>query len=153
MFGRDKEGKPHPQTQYALISAQLDGHFEKNFSRHGGGMASLEAIDEEGLKYWDMREDQVCLPNKPRELDFVMLPAAKVAGTLVDEKEQPLTDYSVALTAKELPPGSSVLAQVITDNKGRFVITEIPTTIAYQFEVRKPRSQLRPPWNDSWASG
>ncbi len=50
-------------------------------------------------------------------------------------------------------PGSEVLAQVITDDKGRFAITEIPTTIPYQFLIRKPRSQLQPPWNDTWSSG
>lgn len=152
-FGKDKDGRMNPQTQFAFISAQLDGFYEKNFNRQGEGIASLEVVDEEGLKRWNMQVDQVCLPDKPRKLDFIMLPAAKVAGTLVDEKDQPLADYSVALAGKELPPGSEVLAQVVTDSKGRFVIKDIPTSIGYQFEVRKPRAQLMPPWEDSWASG
>jgi hypothetical protein len=153
LFGRSDDGKLSPQTQFALISASLDGHFEKNFSRQGNGIASLEAVDEVGLKHWNVDPDQVCLPDKPRELDFVMLPAARVAGTLVDKNDQPLKDYSVSLKGDKLPPGSEVLAQVITDDKGRFAITEIPTTIPYQFLIRKPRSQLQPPWNDSWSSG
>jgi hypothetical protein len=45
-----------------------------------------------------------------------------------------------------------VLAQVRTDKNGRFKVTEIPTTIPYPFEVRKPKSELKPPWSDSWAS-
>jgi len=152
MFGDITDAIPDPQTQYALISARLAGHFEQNFSRHGNGIASLSPVISEDLKHWGVKADQVCLPDKPRELNFVMLPAAKVSGTLIGEDDQPLQEYSVFLTAEELPPGSSVLAQVRTDENGRFKVTEIPTTIPYQFEVRKPRAELKPPWDDSWAS-
>jgi beta-lactamase regulating signal transducer with metallopeptidase domain len=153
MFGDITDAKPHPQTQVAQVTAHLNGHFEKNFSRHGNGMGSLQPVSNDRLKGWNLTEEQVVLPDKPREVDFVMLPAAKVCGTLVDENDQPLAEYSVSLTGDELPPGSSVLSQVRTDRKGRFVISEIPTTVPYQFEVRKPKDQLKPPWNDSWASG
>jgi hypothetical protein len=152
LFGRGDDGTLSPQTQYALISARLDGHFERNFSRHGKGIASLLPVTEEDLKHWGMEADQVCLPDKPRELNFVMLPAARVSGTLIGEDGQPLKEYSVSLTAEVLPPGSSVLSQARTDEKGHFAITEIPTSMPYQFEVRKPRAELKPPWDDSWAS-
>ncbi len=152
MFGRGDDGTLSPQTQYALISARLDDHFEQNFSRHGNGVASLEPVSAEDAEKWGVEPDQVCLPDKPREVNFVMLPAAKVSGVLIGEDDQPLKNYSVSLTGEKLPPGSSVLAQVRTDGNGRFEITEIPTTILYQFEVRKPRSELKPPWDDSWAS-
>ena len=151
-IGRGKDGKPSPQTQYALISAALDGHFEANFNRQGNGIASLEPVDASVAKQFGVEPNQVCLPGEPRQVDFVMLLAARVSGTLVNEAGQSLKDYSVMLTGDRLAPGASVLAQVQTDAEGRFEIISVPTTMPFQFQVRKPRSQLEPPWNDSWAS-
>ncbi len=155
----DEEGRYAlriPETrgpQVAIISAQLAGHFERNLNRQGDGISSAEALSAEDLQLWNVAPHQVCLPGQPREIPFVMLPAARAAGTLVDEDGRPLRDYSVSLTGKELPPGSEVLAQVTTDEMGRFELTNIPTTARFQFVVRKPRAQLKPPWDDSWASG
>lgn len=152
MFG-DMDGKtPHPQTQVAQITAHLPGHFEKNLSRHGNGIGGMQPVPVEDLEQWSMKPDQVVLPGKPRQLNFVMLPATKVSGTLVDENDKPLKDYSVSLRGDELPPGSSVISQVRTDANGRFAIDGIPISFPYQFVIRKPKEQLKPPWNDSWAS-
>jgi beta-lactamase regulating signal transducer with metallopeptidase domain len=151
-MAKSADGKPSPQTQSALISAQLEGHFEKNFNRQGNGIGSLEPVTDEVAKQYGVEPNQIVLPNRPREVDFVMLPAAHVAGTLVGEDDQPLKDYSVMLTGDTLPPGSEVIAQVKTDEKGRFEIKEIPTTVPFQFEIRKPTAELMPPWEDTWAS-
>ncbi len=148
-----EDGKPSAQTQVAIISAQLDGHFEKTFCQQGGGIASLEALSAEDAKLWSVEPNQVFLPDMPREINFVMLPAARFSGTLIGEDDQPLKDYSVSLTGDQLPPGSEVIAQVVTDEDGRFEIKQIPTTAQYQIQVRKPRAELQPPWNDSWAVG
>ncbi|KAA5539470.1 carboxypeptidase regulatory-like domain-containing protein [Roseiconus nitratireducens] len=153
LFGDITDETPSPQTQVALIYASLENHFERNLCRQGRGIASLLPVPEKQRQGWGVEADQVCLPDAPREVDFVMMPAARVRGTLVDEKNAPLSDYSVSLTGEELPPGSSVLAQVLTDTEGRFEIQQIPTNKWFQFVVRKPREQLQPPWNDSWASG
>lgn len=150
-FSKSDDGKPSTQTQYAIIYASLEGYFEKDYCQNGNGIASLQPVSGDDLELWSVTASQVCLPEVPREIDFVMLPAARVSGTLVDENDQPLHEYSVSLTGEELPPGSSVLAQVRTDETGRFEISDIPTTVPFQFEVRKPRSELKPPWDDSWA--
>ena len=44
------------------------------------------------------RKDRIFLPDRPFELNFVMRPAAGVAGKLIDEQGRPLAGYSVALT-------------------------------------------------------
>ncbi len=146
-------GAPSAQTQYAFIAASMDGYFEKNMNRHGDGIASLREVSAADLKHWSVEANEVCLPERPRRVDFVMVPAARFRGILVDEKDQPLANYSVALGGENLAPGSSVHAQVLTDAEGRFRIDDIPTTSAFHIEVRKPRNELKPPWNDSWASG
>jgi hypothetical protein len=56
----------------------------------------------------------------------------------------------VALTGPELPPSSSVQAWTQADAQGHFVLEDIPTTYRFQFEVRM--KDVKPPWNDSWAS-
>ncbi len=148
-----EDGKPSAQTQAAIISVQLDGHFEKTFCQQGDGIASFEPLSAEDAKRWSVEPNQVFLPDKPREINFVMLPAARFSGTLIGEDDQPLKDYSVSLTGDQLPPGSEVIEQVVTDENGRFEIKQIPTTAQYQIQVRKPRAELQPPWNDSWAIG
>lgn len=147
------DGKPSPQTQAAIIFAHIDGYFEETLCQQGNGIASLEPVSDDEMRRRGITPEQVCLPDRPREVNFVMLPAARVSGTLVGEDDQPLKDYSVSLIGEKLPPGSSALTQVWTDSNGRFEITEIPTNAAFQIEIRKPHAELGPPWNDSWATG
>ncbi|MEZ6089206.1 MAG: carboxypeptidase-like regulatory domain-containing protein [Pirellulaceae bacterium] len=151
-FGPIDDDTPHPHTQVAQVTASLNGYFEQNFSRHGDGVGSLLPISDEDLAKWNVRQSQVVLPERPRKIDFIMLPAAKASGVLIDADDKPLADYSVSLTGDQLPPGSSVISQVRTDKDGRFEMTRIPTNAPYQFVIRKPRDQLKPPWHDSWAS-
>ena len=90
------------------------------------------------------------MPDRPLELNFVMRPAGRVAGKLIDEHGKPLAGYSVALTGAELPPSSSAMAWAHVDGRGRFSLEDIPTAYRFQFEVRK--ADPKPPWDDSWAS-
>jgi hypothetical protein len=69
---------------------------------------------------------------------------------LIDEQGHPLAGYGVWLTGPELPPSSSVLCDITSDEHGAFRLEEIPTTFRFQFGVRKPHP--KPPWDDSWAS-
>ena len=136
--------------QAATISAHKPGSFEENLNRQGGCVAADAMPDEEALKDWGGRKDRLFLPDKPLELNFVMRPAARVAGRLIDEQGRPLVGYTVALNGAELPPSSGVVCSVYTDERGRFSLEDIPTTYRYQFEVRK--ADPKPPWDDSWAS-
>jgi hypothetical protein len=137
-------------TQASTITAHKPGYFEENLNRQGGCVAANMPPSEEVIKSWGIRRDRVFLPDRPMELNFVMRPAGRVAGTLIDEQRQPLVGYSVALAGADLPPSSSVMCWAQTDKQGQFVLEDVPTTFRFQFEVRK--ADPKPPWDDSWAS-
>jgi hypothetical protein len=136
--------------QCAIISARLPGHFEANLSRQGNHWMARRELTEAERKHWKTDNNTIILPGRPIELNFVMLPAARVSGKLVGEDGQPLAKYSVALVGPELPPGHSVLTSTEADEQGRFTLEDIPTTNRFQFVVR--RADPKPPWDDSWAS-
>jgi len=136
------------QLQAATITAHKAGFFEKNLSRQGGLLAALKL--PEGEVGWGKAKADVILPGQPREIDFVMLPAAKVSGTLIGKDEKPLTGYSISLKGDELPPSSSVIASGKSDGEGRFVLSDIPTGFKWQLLVEPAKRE--PPWN-AWASG
>jgi hypothetical protein len=134
----------------ATISAHKPGYFEQNLSRQGDCLAAGKSPDEKEVAVWGAKKRRVFLPGQPLELNFVMRPAGRVSGRLADEQGKPLAGYSVALTGAELPPSSSVLAWTQADKQGRFMLDDLPTTHRFQFEVRM--KDVKPPWNDSWAS-
>ncbi len=136
--------------QAATITAHKPGLFEENLNRQGNCLAAPAMPDEEAIRGWDGSKDRLFLPDKPLELNFVMRPSGRVAGTLVDEQGRPLTGYSVALDGAKLPPSSSVVCSTYADEQGRFELEDIPTTYRYQLVVRK--ADPKPPWDDSWAS-
>ena len=136
--------------QAAIVGAHKPGYFEENLNRQGGCTGADGEPTEEQLKTWDAKKDRVFLPGKPLEINFVMRPAGRVSGKLVDEQGKPLPGYSVSLTGAALAPASSVWASCKADEQGRFTLEDIPTTYRFQFEVRM--AQVKPPWDDSWAS-
>lgn len=144
-----------PYCQAASIHASKSGYFEKNLSRQGDCVAVLgtksgEQLDLSKIDTWKHPAERVFLPGTPKEINFVLLPSTRVAGRVVDADGQPLEDYSVSLTGKELPPSSSALAQVHTDAEGRFKIDNIPTGYRFQFLIEPP--QRGSPWL-GWSSG
>jgi len=136
--------------QAATISAHRPGYFEENLNRQGGCLAAERMPGEEAIKKRGTRKDRVFVPDQPLELDFVMQPAGRVAGKLIDEQGKPLVGYSVALTGADRPPSSSVVCWAQADERGRFSLEDIPTIFRFQFEIRK--ADPKPPWDDSWAS-
>ena len=134
----------------AIIGAHLPGFFEENLNRQGAYTAADGEPTGEQLQLWKTGRDRIFLPGQPKELNFIMRPAGRVAGKLIDEAGNPLTGYSVSLTGPDLAPASSVWVSAIADAQGRFVLEDIPTTYRFQFTVRKADPQ--PPWDDSWAS-
>jgi hypothetical protein len=136
--------------QAATISARKPGFFEENLNRQGGCLAAEAQPNEEAIKSWGGRHDRVFLPGKPLEINFVMRPAARVSGALVDEQGQPLVGYGVGLDGADSPPSMGAVSGTETDQQGRFSLEGIPTTYRYQFVVRK--ANPKPPWDDSWAS-
>ncbi len=93
--------------------------------------------------------DDLFLPDKPREINFVMLPAATVSGLVIGENGDHLDGVRVSLVGDEMPPSSSVVANTRTDKGGRFELTGIPT--GFQYQVLVEPYEAKPPWL-AWAS-
>jgi beta-lactamase regulating signal transducer with metallopeptidase domain len=137
------------QLQAATISAHKPGFAEKNLSRQGDLRAAFQ-LPANDAELGKTAKDQVFLPGKPKQIDFVMVPAAKVAGTLIDKDERPLAGWSVALTGDALPPSSNVVGSATTNEKGEFVLADVPPGFHWKFLIEP--AERRPPWN-AWACG
>lgn len=136
------------ELQYAMISAHKAGFFEKNLSRQGGLLMARKLPEK--LDWGGRKKEDIILSGQPRQLDFVMLSAAKLSGTLIDENEKPLVGYGVSLRGNELPPSTNAIGSTKADESGRFSIGEIPTGVKFQILVQPDKRE--PPWN-AWASG
>lgn len=147
VIGRSRDNDPAAES--TLILARKAGYYEQNLNRQGKCLAATAPPDDKQLKYWHVEQDRVFLPEKPLEIDFVMRPAGKVAGRLVDEEGKAVAGYSVSLQGPDLPPASSVVSDARTDDQGEFVLEDVPASFRYQIVVRK--SNPKPPWDDSWA--
>jgi hypothetical protein len=126
--------------QAATISAHKEGLIERNLYRQGDLRMANRPPDETELRHWDRPEDIVYPDQPPRRLDFVMVPAAMVWGRLVDEAGQPIVDHYVVLDADELPPSSSALAAMKTDEFGRFRFPEVPADV--WLSIRTPEDRM-----------
>lgn len=138
----------HTQLQAASIMVSKEGFFEKNLSRQGNLLMARKLPEK--VDWGKLTLEDVILPDKPRQIDFILLPAAHLAGTLIDEQGKPLAGYRLSLKGDDLPPSSSVVASTKSDEKGKFKMAEIPTGFKYQILVEPPKAE--PPWN-AWASG
>jgi hypothetical protein len=76
------------------------------------------------------------LPREPYRLDFVMAKSATIEGRLVNDFGAPIAGERVSLEGEVVPPSSSVLAQVETDDDGRFRFESVPLYRAWHFALR-----------------
>ncbi len=114
------------QMQVATISASKSGMVERDLGRAGDLVMASKQPSNDELQYWGATPQRVVLPGIPKQVDFVMVPAATVRGRVVDDTCAPVANTSIWLDADELPPSSSVLASATTDENGRFEYTEVP---------------------------
>lgn len=140
-------GKDHAQFQAATFFARKEGYFEKNLCRQGD-LRMARRIPDEITK--PEEREAIVLPGKPRSIDFVMLPAVKLAGKIIDENGKPLAGYGISLKGDDMPPSSSVAGSSKTDADGRFEMNSLPTGFEYQMLVEP--AERKWPWN-AWASG
>ncbi len=136
----DETGKWGVGHQAASIFAAKEGYYERNLCRQGGLTMAGERPGADNA--WGTNSDQVVLPDQPYRLDFVMVPAARIEGRLVDPEGQPLPERRVMLTGRELPPSSSVIKSCDTDAEGRFTTGALPCK-SFWFEVRKDRDDIK----------
>ena len=126
--------------QAASIFSSKEGYYEHNLCRQGGLTMAGERPGPDNV--WHADPDQVVLPHQPYRLDFVMAPAARIEGHLVDPEGRPLPGRQVTLTGKELPPSSSVIGFWDTDDDGRFTTGALPCK-PFWFEVHKGRDEIK----------
>ncbi len=119
--------------QAATIRASKPGHTEKNLCRQGGLMMADKLPPEDNA--WGAKPSETVLPDKPRQLDFVMVPAATLEGRLIDEQGEPLADARVSIQGRQMPPSCGVLAQGTTDKEGGFRFEGIPTDYAWSISA------------------
>ncbi|MEL6109931.1 MAG: carboxypeptidase-like regulatory domain-containing protein [Planctomycetota bacterium] len=140
-------GEDHAQLQAATFFARKQGYFEKNLCRQGD-LRMARRIPEEVTKAEE--RSAIILPGKPRTINFVMLPAVKLAGRIIDENGEPLAGYGVSLKGDDMPPSSSVAGSAKSDDRGRFEMDSVPTGFEYQLLIQPTKRHW--PWN-AWASG
>ncbi|MEZ6093867.1 MAG: M56 family metallopeptidase [Pirellulaceae bacterium] len=134
--------------QAATISVRKDGFFEQNLGRQGDKLAAYQMPEGE-IGWGGKKPDDIFLPGQPKQIDFVLDHATTFRGQVRSDNGQPAVGYRVSLTGDELPPSSSVLAQVRTGESGEFEIANIPTGFAFQVLIERPKAES--PWL-AWAS-
>jgi len=147
-FGPGIWSENKQMVQAATISVHFDDHFEKNLHRQGDLVAAMEKPTDE-IGWGGKTEEHLFLPDKPKQVDFVMLPAASLRGRVFDKDGKSPEGIRVAITGPELPPSSNVIDSVRTNAKGEFEITGIPT--GYKFQILVEPVKAEHPWL-AWAS-
>jgi hypothetical protein len=70
--------------------------------------------------------EQIVLPNQPRRVDFVMLPAASISGRVLDANGKPMQGRRFYVVSEKLPPAASVFCEFRPDETGRFRLAGVP---------------------------
>jgi len=128
LMAESNAGPWHVGFQAATIYAAKRGYFGANLTRQGE-LLMADHFPAPGEKTgWNVDTNKLVLPNRPFELNFVLLPAAKITGRLHDEKGASLANWAVCLAGEQLPPSSSAFEETHTDVNGRFQLTDLPTS-------------------------
>ena len=132
MWRLDKD-KKSINLQCATIHAGRVGYFEQSLCRHGNlGIAGDK--QQASSKIWgEGAFAKILLPNEPYKVDFVMVEGAVIEGVVKDAEGNTLKDFRLYLKGDEQYPSTSVLANITTDENGKFVVDSIPNK-AYYFE-------------------
>ncbi len=96
------DGKPSPQTQAAIIFATWTGILKRRCVSRETELQVLSPSMMTTCGDGVSRRNRFAF-GQTREVNFVMLPAARVSGTLIGEDDQPLKDYSVSSSARNSP--------------------------------------------------
>jgi len=128
-----KTGKVRWGLQAATISPHQEGYYEKNLHRQG----DLRIADElpKQPDRW-ARPDNTVLPGKPFHLDFIMVPAARIEGRVLDKLGKVPEGYELHLSGKELPPSCSAIENIYPNakNQGRFTVNNVPLK-TFRFDI------------------
>jgi hypothetical protein len=125
-----------PGFQFAIIHASMPGRTERNLGRQGDFTAAFKPVQ----KSRHVDPARTFLPNQPRTVDFVLVPAAKIELTIENDQPAPIGPTWVTLVGDTMPPGCSVAADGTTSEHGMLTLYEVPTGYAWRVEVRRPGS-------------
>lgn len=128
----------HSGLQAATISPHKSGWIETNLHRQGDLLMAARPPAEDEQVWGSGRV--IVYPNQPVRLDFVLAPAGAIRGRVVDAGGAPLAACTVELDAEALPPSSSVLEFLKTDEHGRFEFREVPPGPVW-LNVRDPQNR------------
>ncbi|MHC4568629.1 MAG: HEAT repeat domain-containing protein, partial [Planctomycetota bacterium] len=111
--------------QTAQIEARAKGFYEANICR-GGYLAMAGKPPGPDEQRFVAEYAGVVLPHKPYELNFVMHPAARIEGELVDGQDNPMPRLGLWLNGDNLYLSNRVNIYGRTDRNGKFIIDDIP---------------------------
>ena len=121
--------------QAALVHVGKGGYAEKNLCVAGNLQMAWELTKQQLADGWQPGPARTFLPGKPLSVDFVLVPAAQIQGTLIDKSRQPVANREIVLTGDRIGPGGSIYAATRTDSQGRFTFKDVSTQHAWSFSI------------------
>lgn len=110
--------------QAAIIGASKTGYYEKDLGRQGDLRMARELPRPD--QHPGIAAESIVLPNQPRRVDFVMLPAASISGRVVEANGKAASGRRFYILSDKLPPAATVLCEFRPDETGRFKIVGVP---------------------------
>ncbi len=121
--------------QAALVHARKDGYTEKNLCDAGNLQMAWELTKQQLAGGWQPGPSRTFLPGKPLTVDFVLVPAAQIQGTLIDKNGKPVANREIVITGDRIGPGGSIYGATRTDSQGRFTFKDVSTQHAWSFSI------------------
>jgi hypothetical protein len=123
--------------QAAIVHVGKAGFTEKELGTGGDLQMAWELTPQQLAGGWQPGPHKTFLPGKPLRVDFVLLPAATVRGTLLTPDGKPVPNRTIVLVGDRLRPASSIYASAKTDADGRFTFKDVSTQHAWSFSIEK----------------
>ncbi len=121
--------------QAAIVHVGKAGFEEKELGNGGNLQMAWELTPQQFAGGWQPGPQRTFLPGKPLRVDFVLLPAATVRGTLLTPDGKPVPSREIVLVGERLRPASSIYASAKTDADGRFTFKDVSTQHAWSFSI------------------
>ncbi|MDZ4405188.1 protein kinase [Prosthecobacter sp.] len=131
MAKKDRAGS----LQAALVHVGKDGYTEKNLCEAGNLQMAWELTKQQLAGGWQPGPTRTFLPGKPLAVDFVLVPAAQIQGTLIDKGGKPVANREIVITGDRIGPGGSIYGATRTDSQGRFTFKDVSTQHAWSFSI------------------
>lgn len=133
-------------VQAASIYASKPGWSEENLCRHGDLLMTdltPETLGENAKRWGNKSADDVVFADQPKTVNFIMQPAVVLEGEFVESSRNwEVEDQSISITGPELPPSSSVLTSLTTDDDGKFRVENLPINHEWRFTMRVSKTAI-----------